>query len=90
MELLTEAWALNGKKLTKNTPAYKDIETVYYSIGRKKGMMTFAQFLEILPTLSIYLSPEEHNREDAVRKLLHTLIKIYKAEFQEQIEGSVV
>jgi hypothetical protein len=55
MELMSDVWVIAGKEtdFERNSLTWRNIQNVYYSKGRKQ-LLDFNQFLEILPTISIY------------------------------------
>lgn len=46
-----------GRTLKKNQNYYKDYENLYYSKGRKHGLL-FNDFLQMIPAISVFFNPD--------------------------------
>lgn len=77
MELVSEVWTATGKQLVRSKGEWQDLSILYYTKGFKKSL-SFKNFLELLPTLAIYLEPDM-NREDSLKSLMHHLMNVYEA-----------
>lgn len=55
MELMSDIWTVAGKDkfFEKGSVTWRDLQNIYYSKGRK-NVLDFSQFLEILPTISLF------------------------------------
>jgi hypothetical protein len=75
MELMGDIWIVAGKNLERNSIIWRNLQNVYYSKGRK-NILDFNQFLDILPTLSLYFEPDLE-REESMKALLYYVNSIH-------------
>jgi hypothetical protein len=77
MELMSDIWTVAGKDqyFDKGSITWRDLQNIYYSKGRK-NVLDFNQFLEILPTISLYFEPDLH-REESLKAIIYYLNAIY-------------
>jgi hypothetical protein len=52
---MSDVWTVAGKDkfFEKGSVTWRDLQNIYHAKGRK-NVLDFAQFLEILPTISLY------------------------------------
>jgi hypothetical protein len=50
---MSDIWIISGKDFDRNSITWRNLQNIYYAKGRK-NILDFNQFLEILPTLSLY------------------------------------
>lgn len=88
MQLVGEVWASTGQKLQRNKVTWQDLQILYHTKGCK-NCLTFKNFLELLPSLAIYLWPDM-SREDSLKSLMHHMMNVYSAKVLPEIDGKLV
>lgn len=55
MKMMKDLWEVNDSKLNENSSLWTDLKILYYSKGCKNSL-TFKNFLEMLPTIAVYVN----------------------------------